>query len=240
LPLFSLSGGLVYHLRALRYRSGLWAPFRSALREWLAERLPRSAELLLVGPSAGHCLPLGELSRFERITVLEPDPLARRLLARRLRPAHVELEQRDLLVEPLLSGRAGLDALLKERPTASLLFCNLLGQLRFDLTDEQQARFESEFRSRLLPLLAGRRWASFHDYWSLDRDRAEPSPARLDFERQPSDDELGVAWFGARGKAVTVLDHGTSALFPPSLPRRYFSWQITPAALHIVEAVAGP
>jgi len=171
--------------------------------------------------------------------VLEPDPLARRLLARRLGPAHVELEQRDLLVEPLLSGSAGLDALLKERPTASLLFCNLLGQLRFELSDEQQARFESEFRRRLLPLLAGRRWASFHDYWSLDRDRAEPSPTRLDFERQPSDDELGVAWFGPHGAAVTVLDHGTSALFPASLPRRYFGWQITPKALHIVEAVAG-
>jgi hypothetical protein len=239
LPLFSLSGGLVYHLRALRYRSGLWAPFRSALAKWLMEQLPPSEELVLVGPSAGHCLPLAELSRFGRVIALEPDPIARRLLARRLRPAHVELEQRDLLVEPLLSGSEGLDALLKEHPAASLLFCNLLGQLRFDLPDAQHAHFDAEFRRRLLPLLACRRWASFHDYWSLDRHYAEPSPISLDFERQPSDDELGVAWFGACGPPVTVLDHGTSALFPASLPRRYFSWQITPAALHIVEAVAG-
>jgi hypothetical protein len=238
LALFSLSGGLVYHLRALRYRESLWAPFRNALARWLTERLPPSAELVLVGPSAGHCLPLAELSRFGQITVLEPDPIARSFLARRLRPAHVELESRDLLLEPLLSGRAGLDLLLKQRPTASLLFCNLLGQLRFGLDDEQQARFEAEFRRRLLPRLAGRRWASFHDYWSLDRHSAEPSPTRLDFARQPHADELGVACFGARGAPVTVLDHGTSALFPTALPRRYFSWQITPVALHIVEGVA--
>jgi hypothetical protein len=238
LPFFSLSGGLVYHLRALRYRESLWAPFRSALAMWLTERMPPSAELVLVGPSAGHCLPLAELSRFGRITVLEPDPIARSLLARRLRPAHIELESRDLLLAPLLSGSAGLDALLKQRPAASLLFCNLLGQLRFGLSDEQQARFVAEFQRRLLPLLAGRRWASFHDYWSLDRHRAEPCPTLLDFARQPDDDELGVACFGARGAPITVLDHGTSMLFPASLPRRYFSWQITPAALHIVEAVA--
>jgi hypothetical protein len=61
----------------------------------------------------------------------------------------------------------------------------------------------------------------------------------LDFDHQPTEDELGAAWFGQHGPPVTVLDHGTRALFPSALPRRFFSWQITPRALHIVEAVAG-
>lgn len=239
MALFSPSGGLVYHLRALRYRRRLWAPFRSALGAWLAEHLPPAAELLLVGPSAGHCLPLRELSRFERILVLEPDPLARRLLARKLAPAELELEGFDRLVGPLLSGHAGLDSLLATRPSASLLFCNVLGQLKFELTGEQHARFEREFRRRVLPLLAGRAWASFHDRWSLDRDRHQPSPTVLDFERQPSDDELAAAWFGPHPGPITLLDHDTRGLFPAALPRRYFGWQITPSALHVVEAVAG-
>jgi hypothetical protein len=239
LALFSPSGGLVYHLRALRYKSGLWAPFRSALGAWLVQHLPPSEELVLVGPSAGHCLPLPHLTRFERVLVLEPDPSARWLLARRLGSTRIELEKRDLLVEPLLSGKPGLDSLLQQRPAASLLFCNVLGQLHFDLSDEQQLRWQSEFRRRLWPLLAGRRWASFHDYWSLDRGSREPCPTALDFERQPSSDELGVAWFGPHGAPVTVLDHGTGTLFPAALPRRYFSWQLTPAALHLVEALAG-
>src|SRR5207237_1164057 len=105
--------------------------------------------------------------------------------------------------------------------------------------DEQQQRFQLELKRRILPLLAGRNWASFHDRWSLDRDQAEPRPMMRQFERRPSDHELGVAWFGSAGAPVTALDHGTSSLFPEALPRSYFSWQLTPKALHIVEGVSG-
>jgi hypothetical protein len=87
--------------------------------------------------------------------------------------------------------------------------------------------------------LAGRRWASFHDRWSLDWDASRPAPPLVRrFAQLPSDAELGEAWFGAEGDAVTALDHGTTSLFPESLPRTYLSWHITPSALHVVEAVA--
>jgi hypothetical protein len=240
MSLFTPSGGLVYHLRALRYRAGLWVPYRAALAKWLERCLPPGDELILVGPSAGHCLPLDQLAQFGRLLLLEPDPLARQLLKLRLPQARLELEHRDLLLAPLLQGRPGLDALLERRPRASVLFCNLLGQLHWQLPEEaQQQRFQTEFKRRILPLLAGRNWASFHDRWSLDRDQAEPKPPTLRFERLPSDHELGVACFGASGAPVTALDHGTSQLFPEALPRRYFSWQLTPDALHLVEGVAG-
>jgi hypothetical protein len=240
MALFSLSGGLLYHLKAIRYSRELWAPFRRHVATWLNDALPPESELVLVGPSAGHCLPLEQLARFERVYVLEPDPIARRILAWRLAHPRLHVEHRDLLVEPLISGRAGLDALLDRRPNAAVLFCDLLGQVQLELGEEQQSRFQREFRRRILPRLAGRRWASFHDRWSLDRGLEEPKlPSVVGFNYVPQDEELGAAWFGAGSAAVQVLDHATSELFPEPGSRRYFAWQITPHALHIVEAVSG-
>lgn len=233
------SGGLVYHLRALRYRGNLWLPFRRALADWLAQHLIPSDVLVLVGPSAGHCLPLEQLGRAERLVVLEPDPLARRLLAQRLAPRTLLLESRDLLLQPLLSGKPGLDAVLERWPNASVLFCNVLGQLHFGLDDAQQARLVSEFRCRLWPALRGRTWASFHDRWSFDAPSLPPHSGSLYFERLPNDEQLADAYFGPGQQAVTALDHGTTELFPETLPRDYLSWQITPRALHLVEALAG-
>jgi hypothetical protein len=246
IPLFTPSGGLLYHARAFRYRARLWAPYRAALAAWLEPRLPPGDELVLVGPSAGHCLPLEHLSRFRRIYVLEPDPVARWLLAARLGnaartgSAALRVERRDLLLEPLLADSPGLDAVLDRHPRASLLFCNLLGQLLCDLSDDDEARFKAAFHARILPRLSGRTWASIHDRWSLDRDAAEPAPLSLSFPSCPSDQELGVAYFGPSGAPVTALDHAASGLFPDAWPRSYFSWQITPRALHVIEAVSGP
>ena len=241
MSLVTPSGGLVYHLRALRYARTLWAPFREALAQWLAASLPLSEEreLILVGPSAGHCLPLDRFRAVPRILVLEPDPLARFLLARRLAPSRVELEPRDLLVAPLLQGQRALEGVLERWPRAALLFCNVLGQLHFSLSDAQQQAFQQAFSERVVPLLSGRRWASFHDRWSLDWDGARQAPPLVRrFEQLPSDAELGEAWFGTAGEAVTALDHGTTPLFPEARPRTYLSWRITPSALHVVEAVA--
>src|SRR5258706_2572007 len=240
MSLLTPSGGLVYHARALVHRRGLWAPFRAALGRWLSRELPPGDELVLVGPSAGHCLPLQELARFPSVLVLEPDPLARRILRKRLSGVRFQVEQRDVLLEPLLSGGVGLDAVLEARPRASVLFCNVLGQLHFGLSERQQTRFEQQFRQRWLPLLAGRRWASFHDRWSLDWGvERSPTPSELDFEHAPTNDELGLAWFGPSGPPLTVLDHRTSQLFPEAWPRRYFGWPITARALHVVEGVSG-
>jgi len=238
MSLFTPSGGLVYHLRALRYRDGLWAPYRAALAEWLERSLPPGDELVLVGPSAGHCLPLEHLARFRSLLVLEPEGLARWLLGRRLPGVRLQVEHRDLLLGPLLAGRPGLDTLLQRRPRAAVLFCNLLGQLHWELGDEQERRFRAEFRRRIWPQLASRSWASFHDRWSVQGSASERMPTTLRFERLPGDDELGVACFGAAGAPVTALDHGTSQLFPDAWPRRYFGWQLTPHALHVVEGAS--
>lgn len=238
MSLVTPSGGLVYHLRAWRYAGTLWAPFRASLADWLSRSLPRSRELILVGPSAGHCLPLERWRSIPKVLVLEPDPVARWLLSRRLAPSQVEGEPRDLLVEPLLRQQSGLQPLLERWPQAPVLFCNVLGQLHFRLSEEQHARFQRAFRERVVPLLSTRCWASFHDRWSFDwRASAGTLPQTRTFAQLPSDAALAETWFGARIDPVTALDHGTSQLFPESLPRSYFSWQITPGALHVVEAL---
>lgn len=244
MALFSASGGLVYHLRAWRRARAQWQPFRAEIAAWLEPRLPASGELILVGPSAGHCLPLAHLAAFQRITLLEPDAVARWLLQRRLREQRRELEleseSRDLLLAPLLDGGRSLAELLDERPRASLLFCNMLGQLHFGLTQAKQEAFHEAFLARIVPRLANRAWASFHDRWSLDWQADAPEPPSLRFAKRPSDDELGQGLFGAAGPPVTVLDHGTAELFPAELPRRYVSWRIAPRALHVVEALPAP
>ena len=119
------SGGLRYHLRALRYRRTQWAPFREALARWLANwQPPCRRRLLLVGPSGGHTLPADFLGRFEDVVALEPDPLARLILKRRQAGARLRFESLDCL-----SSSDGMDALSTRFGDRAVLFCNVLGQI---------------------------------------------------------------------------------------------------------------
>lgn len=238
MALLSPSGGIVYHLRAARYRAGLWLPFRQRLEAWLEQHLRSAPQVLLVGPSAGHCLPLERLARYPKLIALEPDRLAGMLLRARL--PGVTIAPRDLLVRPLLDGAPALDTLLKDYPDATVLFCNMLGQLQFDLSELEQGRFQSEFRRRILPALMDRPWLSFHDRWSFDLTLDPSLPLELDFAHQPADDELARTWFGTEGPVLSAFDHGTTQLFPADLPRRYLGWQLTPGTYHLIEAVSGP
>jgi hypothetical protein len=85
MPLLHPSGGLVYHWRAWRWRRTPWAPFHDQVRRWLTDWRPEAGQLVLVGPSGGYALSSQFLERFRKITVLEPDDLARRKIGR----AHV-------------------------------------------------------------------------------------------------------------------------------------------------------
>jgi hypothetical protein len=234
--LFSESGGLAYHARALRYRDRAWAPFRAALRAWLVPRLPMSTTLMLVGPSAGHCLPLDSFDRYASVVVLEPDWLARRLLLARLRAPRLQFISEDLLLRPLLEGRDGLEVLLDRQPTAGVLFCNVLGQLHFDLDRAAREQFRAAFATRIWPRLQGREWVSFHDRWSLDEGFPAPVADSLSFGELPSDEELGSALFGS-GEPLVVRAHEASELFPRAWPRHYFTWRLAPGALHVIEAL---
>jgi hypothetical protein len=246
------TGGLRYHLRAARYRRGLWAPFAQEVARFLAGWDPPERELLLLGPSGGYCLDLGFLRRFDVVTAVEIDPLARWILARRARAAlgdartELRWDRRDHL-GPDTDGRfsiAPLRALLAEHPRSAALFCNVLGQLPLlgpdPDPDAPLEPVEGSFERWLLDLpkaLEGHSWASFHDRLSgtlrpegLSPD--EPVPWRSSeqlVEECYTDPPPGVE--------PVLNDHRTSWL-ARELPRLELRWQLEPGVFHLVEAVS--
>ena len=91
------SGGLGYHLRALRFRHSLWAPYIATVQRWLHDWRPPTDTLVVVGPSAGYALDAAFLARFRSVRALEPDPLARTLLRRRFAQIAWHFDRLDYL-----------------------------------------------------------------------------------------------------------------------------------------------
>lgn len=214
--LISMSGGLVYHLRALRHARTRWQPFHDAVDQWLGDWTPPCSVLVLVGPSAGYSLPSAFLTRFERIVALEPDPLARWLLRRRLGP---KLEFRDLDV---LAGPHPLAALCAAFPEAAILFCNVLGQVA--------APAGRRWAQVVAAELGGRHWASYHDVVCTEvpprREAATCSSAADSLEAV-----LARFW---RGGELPLVDLDTFGL-GGAAPAGYAIWSIGAARHHLIE-----
>ncbi|MCU0842567.1 MAG: hypothetical protein MUC79_12740 [Thiobacillaceae bacterium] len=216
--LFHPSGGLRYHLRALRYRDGLWRPYRRAVASWLEDWRPPPKHLVLVGPSGGYTLTEAFLACFARVTVLEPDPLARAVLRRRF--TGVVFDRAEPLRDPA--------DLPRRFPDAAFLFCNLLGQAWQGLPASQSVQ-----PAEVVKALAGRDWASYHDVVSTRRPADAEGPVELD--RLPTLEALlGRFW---RGGALEIVDHGTHGLCP-EWRRAYVVWPLTPRQHQLVEWLA--
>lgn len=214
--LFDPSGGLIYQLRALRYRRGLWAGFHATVAGWLADWQPGCRSLVIIGPNAGHALPPGFLARFEHVTALEPDPLARFLLARRPDARRLRFDRLDCLRTP-----DGLAMLAARFPGAAFLFSNVLGQV---------AAPTGSWSALLARHLRGRCWASYHDVLSTTRAPAQLAPLQGASTLAP---EALLAHFWTQGE-VTVTDHATLHLGERG-PFGYALWPITPARWQVVE-----
>jgi hypothetical protein len=182
------------------------------------------------------------LARFTEISALEPDPVAGLLLRRRLRGLAVRarVDATDRLIAPLVQGTRGLPELIREDPSACVIFCNVLGQTRFLVSDAAFSQFKAAFRERVLPALDGRAWLSFHDRVSgpLRPNFAAPlaSPARL------SDEAVLRELYRTdqAGPSAELLDHESDGFFPEQLAHSYFSWQIDRQRYHLIEAVRSP
>lgn len=228
------AGGLRYHWRALRHRRR-WDPFVRALADWLAEWKPPEPALLLVGPSAGYCLPGRFLARFTMLDVLEPDPLARALLRRRFRAlaGRMRWHTTDYLLP--VAGRAA--ALARDFPGRAILFCNVLGQLPWLHPAAIEAPSFAAWKAELAESLAHRRWASFHDRLS---GRVPPRLAGLSepFPAPVTEETLLRRFFppAGGGDAVELEDHDTADLFPGHA-HRFLAWEIRPGYFHLIEAV---
>lgn len=228
-------------MRALRHAKRLWEPFRWPLGEWLLRWQTHEPTLLLVGPSAGYNLQPFLLERFRRVVVLEPDPVARWLLRRRL--ARVPLEPRPELEfiaeDQLVYHPERLAQLLARLGPTAILFCNLLGQLQhlLELDDTVDPRF-SAVRSAVQQALEGRSWASFHDRVSGPLAPSLEEPL-LSAHRWSDEELVEHAFYGGTNViGGTLLDHGTRGFFPEQLPHLYLRWELEPGAFHVIEAVA--
>ena len=218
------TGGLLWHLRALVARRSLWAPFRAGVEDWLATWRPSCATLLLVGPSAGWCLPDSFLTRFARLQAFDIDPAAQPLFrwlhGGALRRAGAELTwtQADFF--------ADIPGILAAHPDAAVLFCNVAGQRCIQTPDAGAVEAEMV---RLQGLLRGRSWASFHDLLSGRSSLALPQrqlDGRMDARDLIASYGLGGEWY----------DHSTARLLPQTLPRRILPWRFQRRRLHLIEA----
>jgi len=220
---FDFSGGLRWHLRALISRNVYWAPFRHALAEFLLRWGPPQNKLLLIGPSAGWCMPDALLARYDEIHAIDIDACARflfrRVHAKPLRDGcNLTWACADFFHDP--------QSVLAAYPDHAILLCNVAGQRRFHHAHWADAEVEI---AALQGLLATRHWASFHDLLSGS-----------------CSDNLSPLSLTARGQGADVLrqyglagewfDHLTAALLPENAPRMILPWRFKRDRLHLVEA----
>ena len=239
----SPSGGAIYHIIARRRSNTTWRGFRAVVRDWLKSWMtpanapsPRDAtkELIIIGPSAGWTLPLEDFKHLSKITVVEPDPIARVLLRRRFKAAGIEnsvleFNARADLLPWFSSDPSVFTDFLKARPNAAILFSNVLGQIPLHLTSAQRSR-TLQARSEFLAALKDRKWASYHDLFSGSSFESEP----LKMSFALASHEISAESIFTRGD---VVDHETSWL-SEGRATELALWPITEKSTHLIGFVS--
>jgi hypothetical protein len=214
------SGGLYWHWRAFRSRTQ-WLSFSREIGHWLEGFRPVGEGLLLVGPSGGWSMAGEWLASFQHIAMIDPDPAAQVIFKLRhyQKLCHVTYQWERGRFEDWLPEK------LQQYPQHAILFCNVLGQLRYERPDYEQVL------ARLPSQLKGRHWASYHDCLSSEGQVFDPSlkaynsHARMD-ETDLKRLKLGGVW----------TDHGTQGLFHSQHVVRYIPWWFSKTRLHWVQA----
>jgi hypothetical protein len=201
---------------------------------------PSESVLVLVGPSGGYNLQPFVFERFERVVVLEPDPIARWVFARRLRKAPLERRPRlEFIAEDhLVHHPERLLPLLERLGQPALLFCNVIGQIQVLLDIDAPSAEFARVKAAVHSAIAGRSWASFHDRVSGSIVPSLENPA-VSPQRWSDDEVLSEAYYGSRPSEDPELhDHLTEGFFPAEAPHTYFRWQLDRDSYHLIEAVA--
>jgi hypothetical protein len=239
------TGGLSYHWIARKRVNHAWRPFRAQVRDWLLawkSQWPETcSELIVFGPSAGWTLPLTDLAKINKLVFVEPDPIARFLLRRRLKYASLEFYSRADLLPWFSDDLLAFNDFLRDRPKAAVLFSNLLGQVPLLVSPSYHASQNQHAQDAFLSALKGRTWASYHDIFSTQTAKG----ARLTTNAIPSFgaheastrlSEIAVETFEGAG---TLTDHETSWL---SVGRRteFALWPLTEKQVHLIGFVKQP
>jgi hypothetical protein len=123
-----------------------------------------------------------------------------------------------------------LPALLTRHPNHAVLFCNVLGQLRYQ-DKKSLERIEFEL-GQIKLMLAGRHWASFHDRISGETASADLHELEF-FSAEPVTTQTLAKRVARTGE---WLDHLTERVLPDHTPRRFMAWPISRERTHWIEA----
>ena len=242
------TGGGGYHRHARKMRESYWRSFRREVEQWLIEWNPSAQTLVLVGPSAGYCLPDSFLARFEKLIAFDLDPEAEPRF-RALHPAVSEsgrLSWRRGDALGLIEGSSDSCELLREvrrqEGSVAVLFCNVLGQARFHWEDPEEDPGFKDWTARMQVFLTKIPvWASFHDRFS---GQLRPMEARWNLKTSPA---LQGGWSRFLSGAVQpgcedreLLDHLTDTFIPEDSSRVILRWEFAPGVFHWIEGVCSP
>lgn len=222
------SGGLSYHLTALQYRHTLWAPFKTRVATWLESWSPQSTQLIIFGSSAGWTIPFEFLSRFETITIVEPDPIARALFLRRFAKLKKHSQLKFIKESGLLPWFAqdlpsdmSLEKFIESQPHAVVLFTNVLGQIPLIALPPHKTH-PLPARKKLLQALQGRNWASYHDVFSSNAHHSGDTPKtinleKFDFSNPEEIARLAGLFFNSGSDSSSASDSAAISI-PKSIP----------------------
>jgi len=194
------------------------------VEDWLATWTPPCDELLLVGPSAGWCLPDSFLTRFAHVHAFDIDPAAQPLF--RLLHGGGLRRAGSALTWTQADFFADSPGILAAYPDAAVLFCNVAGQRCIQTPDADAVEAEMV---RLQGLLQGRCWASFHDLLSGRASLVLPQrrlTGRMEARDLIASYGLGGEWY----------DHSTGTFLPQGVQRRILPWRFQRGRLHLIEA----
>ena len=247
--LWNPSGGLLYHLRARRYRTVLWREWIQSLEDWLCnEWNPIEKKIVIIGASAGHCLTETFLSRFDTIIGNDIDPLSFYFFKKNFpflnsNPSKLIWDSTDYISpQKQIFSENGRISLKQKYPGHAILFSNVLGQLcLLDPVASRRMNFVLWKRS-FDRIFMEQSIASYHDRFSAEE--IEPSERILEWrptQRVQTKDILKYYEENIFGsKKVELVDHETDWILEKT-PRQYRIWEITPNHHHLIELVGrGP
>ncbi len=221
--LINRSGGITYHYFASRYVSSLWLPYRAQVELWLNHwAVPSENPLILIGPSGGYSLPSHWLTRFQNITVLEPDSLAKYLLQKRFPQIQFQFPKIKTLQNTLEFCQA--------HPTHTLLFTNLLGQIRHLTANSQEVL---SIQNQVKPLLTRKHWASYHDIFSVRTPQSLHEIRPFSTTGRPTLEDIIRTTLTEIPHNVEFIDHETEWIAPQN-PHFFSGWRLHRNSLHCI------
>lgn len=239
LHLFNRGGGVVYHLRALRYSRREWALFKKEVSEWLEKWNPsNSKNLLLVGPSGGYCFDSNRLKRFDRIVAFDIDSLAPFFFKRNHPDLMVQFKNQcvfSFFKKHQFDSKKISDELFSGEPF-SILFSNFLGQTEivYPPVSQLSGMKHAEWMGRLSEFLKTVSWASFHDRLSGELKPIKVTPFIT--EVRATVHELLLNYFSPTANGE-VIDHSVDSIFSKKDgPFQYLILPLVPGRkAHIIE-----